>query len=98
LGDEEAGALEVQVGGEIDLANAHALGGDLCHSVDRASERLIVDLSEVTFLDSSAMGMMLKVHNYAMACQKRVTWWNIQPTPNRAIKLMALDQVLDFAP
>jgi anti-anti-sigma factor len=98
MGDDEASPVDVQLGGETDLASAREIGDDLFAAVDRASERLVVDLTDVTFLDSTAMAMMIRVHNYALARSKRVTWWNIQPIAATVIKVIALDQVLDFAP
>jgi anti-anti-sigma factor len=98
MADDEGSRFDVSLGGEIDLTNAPESCEELCAAVDRASERLAVDLAAVTFVDSRAMGMMLHVHNYALARAKRVTWWNVQPNPAAAIEIIALDQVLDFAP
>jgi anti-sigma B factor antagonist len=55
----EGGSL-VRLVGELDLYNAPALRqtlGDIC---SEAPERVIVDLSEVEFIDSTALGALIE--------------------------------------
>ena len=46
--------------GEIDLAHAPELDGELKSMVDEGTTRIIVDLLEVPFLESTALGVLLK--------------------------------------
>ena len=50
----------VSLAGELDLYNAHALRETLIQCCDEAPERLVVDLSEVKFIDSTALGVLIE--------------------------------------
>ena len=54
------GGCVVRLGGELDLYNAHALRETLIQCCDEAPERLVVDLSEVKFIDSTALGVLIE--------------------------------------
>jgi anti-sigma B factor antagonist len=49
----------VQPHGEIDVLTAPTLGRRLLKLVDEGKTRLIVDLSRVTFMDSTGIGVLL---------------------------------------
>ena len=61
--ESDTSALLVELGGEIDLANAGALGDALRRSTGPLPT--VVDLTAVSFIDSSGIAMMLRVHQYA---------------------------------
>jgi anti-sigma B factor antagonist len=56
----EGAAVIVRLSGELDLYNAPVLRETLAAAVDLAPERLIVDLGEVAFVDSTALGVLLE--------------------------------------
>jgi anti-anti-sigma factor len=89
--------LTVELAGEIDLANATELGDDLCRAIDRASVAIVVDLSQVTFIDSSAIAMMIRVHKYADTLDRTVTWQGAKPGQLRVLELVGVNQVLALA-
>jgi anti-sigma B factor antagonist len=61
LGVEERGdALLVRLAGELDLYNAHAVRETLLEATARSPERLVVDLSEVLFVDSTVLGVLIE--------------------------------------
>jgi len=49
----------VHVGGEIDVYTAPALRERLDQEIDRGQHDLVVDLSEVTFMDSTGLGVLV---------------------------------------
>jgi anti-sigma B factor antagonist len=51
----------VHVSGEVDLATCPQLRDVLAELVDRGVHHLIVDLDQVTFLDSSGIGVLIGV-------------------------------------
>jgi anti-sigma B factor antagonist len=53
-------AIVVALAGEIDLYNTPAVRTALLEAVGRAPRRLVVDLAEVTFLDSTALGALVE--------------------------------------
>ena len=58
--EERDGAVVVQLAGELDLYNAHAVRDELLAAAARAPDRLVVDLSGVTFIDSTGLGVLIE--------------------------------------
>jgi anti-anti-sigma factor len=83
----------IELGGDIDLEKARAIGDDLCNAIHRRGS-ILVDLSGVTFLDSSGIGMMIRVHNYAETWRQAVVWRGARPEQRRILSLTGVDQVL----
>src|SRR4051812_14237911 len=54
--EDRDGAIVVLLAGELDLYNAHEVREQLLAQAGRAPERLVVDLSRVTFIDSTGLG------------------------------------------
>ena len=84
----------IELAGKIDMANAESLGDRLCQALDLTRGGLVVDMTAVTFIDSSAMAMMLRVQHAASKQNSTVTWRAIQPLPAKALAVIGLDQVL----
>jgi anti-sigma B factor antagonist len=57
------GAVVVNLAGELDLYNANAVRDALLACCDEEPERLIVDLSEVKFIDSTALGVLIEARS-----------------------------------
>ena len=62
LGVEEVnGARVVRLAGELDLYNANVVRDSLLEATDDgAPERIVVDLSEVEFMDSTTLGVLIE--------------------------------------
>src|SRR4051812_12118121 len=58
--DQHDGAWVVRLGGELDLYNADAVRETLRAVTGKAPERLVLDLSEVSFIDSTALGALIE--------------------------------------
>jgi len=54
------GSIVVSLAGELDLYNAHIVREALLACCDEAPDRLIVDLSDVKFIDSTALGVLIE--------------------------------------
>ena len=69
------GVTVVSVKGELDLSTAPALREQLLNLfVDRVSlEHLIIDLGQVPFIDSTALGVLVGAHRRLDAGQGRMT-------------------------
>ena len=57
---EQDGAVVVRLAGELDLYNAEVVREALAEAAGREPERLVVDLGEVSFLDSTALGVLIE--------------------------------------
>ena len=53
-------ACVVQLGGELDLYNADNVRTALADVCAKSPERVVVDLSEVEFIDSTALGVLIE--------------------------------------
>jgi anti-sigma B factor antagonist len=53
------GVIVVEVGGEIDVASAPELRDCLNQTIDAGSRRLVVDLRQVSFIDSEGLGVLV---------------------------------------
>jgi anti-sigma B factor antagonist len=54
-------AIVVHLQGELDLYNADELRSAFSGAIDGGATRLVVDLDEVEFVDSTALGVLLEV-------------------------------------
>ncbi len=59
----ESGAVVVGLAGELDLYNANDVREALLAVCGEEPARLIVDLAEVTFIDSTALGVLIEVRS-----------------------------------
>jgi anti-sigma B factor antagonist len=61
LGVEQVGtAYVIRLGGELDLYNAAQVRAALVDACAQAPERIVVDLGEVEFVDSTALGVLIE--------------------------------------
>ena len=56
----EGKAAVVRLAGELDLYTADAVREALVRALDPAPERVVVDLADVTFIDSTALGVLIE--------------------------------------
>jgi anti-sigma B factor antagonist len=59
--DLEPGTTVVAVAGELDLASAPNLKWTLNDAITNGARRLVLDMSRVTFIDSTALGVLVGV-------------------------------------
>ncbi|HEY1366252.1 MAG TPA: STAS domain-containing protein [Gaiellaceae bacterium] len=56
----DGGATVVELAGELDLYNAHVVRDTLLECCGEGPARLVVDLSAVEFVDSTALGVLVE--------------------------------------
>jgi anti-sigma B factor antagonist len=61
--DRREGAVVVSLAGELDLYNAEQVRSGLLDAVTDGPELLVVDLAEVTFIDSTALGVLIEARS-----------------------------------
>lgn len=57
------GALVLHLAGEIDLYNANELRDALLQALDSKPTRVVVDLTDVHFVDSTALGVLVEARS-----------------------------------
>jgi anti-sigma B factor antagonist len=73
--------------GDLDLAAAPELRARL---VEFAGKNVTLDFSDVTFLDSTAIGVLVAAHDRSVRAGKRITIHGVQPGQLRMFELMGL--------
>jgi len=58
--EKQGGACVVKLAGELDLYNAPQVREALADACGNSAERVVVDLSEVEFIDSTALGVLIE--------------------------------------
>ena len=60
-GEQQGTLCLVRVHGEIDLSNAQEVSSAIGSVMGRESRRLVVDLSNITYLDSAGVALLLRL-------------------------------------
>jgi anti-anti-sigma factor len=90
----DADAARVLVTGEFDLDNAPALSAALAKALADV-DHVVVDLSGMTFMDSSALRAIVLAYEAALDVGKRLTLVNPQPPVRRIFEIVELSRMLD---
>jgi anti-sigma B factor antagonist len=87
--DPTSGAPVIGIGGEVDLSNAATLQSKVDELVGSDVDRVVLDLSALTFIDSSGIAVLVRLHNRVGAVDVR------HPTAvvRRILKVTGLQQV-----
>ena len=95
--DRARAADVVVVGGDVDLHSAPELREQLERvSNEDHPSRIVVDLSEATFLDSMALGVLLAAKRSAEARGKRFVIVAATPEIRRIFEITMLDSVFEL--
>jgi anti-sigma B factor antagonist len=87
---DPTGVATVAVSGDVDIANADALKATVVSVVADAPERLVFDLSDLRFIDSAGIAVLLHATEYDTA----VELLNPSPAVRRVVELTGLTAVL----
>jgi len=88
------GRIVVHVAGEVDLANAPELDQQLATVMGQSPTQLVVDLTEVTFMDSTGLGVLVRALKRSRELEIRL---DLIVTNERVLKVFGitgLDTVL----
>jgi anti-sigma B factor antagonist len=96
-GQSHAGE-KLNVSGELDIGRAPALEREIAHAVDGNGRRLRLDISGLTFVDTTGPRAILHVHNAIEARGGRVVFEKPQREVRAVLRLLGLDQALDITP
>jgi anti-anti-sigma factor len=77
-----------ELGGELDLASAPQVARDLLgFALDTLSSTVILDCSDLTFIDSSGLDMLVQLSRLS---EKRIELVNVPPGPRRVFEVTGL--------
>jgi anti-sigma B factor antagonist len=84
------GVVSIAPAGEVDLANAAQLAEAVSAAVERRPDRLVFDLTDLRFIDSAGIAVLVTATNALQDVRVR----NPSPIVSRVIELTGLAEVL----
>lgn len=92
--DATGGVIAVRVRGELDMSAAPSLLNDLATATP-ADANCVVDLSEVTFIDSTAIGALVAAGQARTASGGRLQLGPRSSVVGRVLEIAGLDQTTE---
>lgn len=93
--DQQGGALTVYLCGEIDHCAAEGLRNEIeMQIVKRNTNRLVLDFSQVSFMDSSGIGMIIGRYKTMHARGGSVEACGLHPPVDRLFHLAGLHRII----
>ena len=95
LSDEsiDDGRRVVAVRGEIDLFTAPQLKETLTDAIEGGAKGIVVDLSDTTFLDSTALGVLIGAVKRLRQAEGALAIVNTDPNIAKTFEITGLDQI-----
>jgi anti-sigma B factor antagonist len=87
-GSDDSGAPVIALSGEVDLSNAAVLQSKIDDLVGSDAERVVLDLASLSFIDSSGIAVLVRLHNRIGSVQIR----NPTPMVGRIVQITGLEQ------
>ena len=91
--ETEPGHYTVRVSGELDIASVEHLAGAMNALLQLQTERLELDVSELKFMDSSGIALLVQITNQFGPCAVR----GASPLIRRVIVATGLGEILRLA-
>ncbi|MCI8477569.1 MAG: STAS domain-containing protein [Oscillospiraceae bacterium] len=96
-GTEEGRVLTLAITGEIDHHQAGALMRELDRQIDSClPKQLMVDLSGVTFMDSSGIAVLLRLYRQIRALDGAICVQHVPDQAARVLNAAGLDKLMPF--
>src|SRR3954469_17775556 len=92
------GQIELHVRGDLDIATSGLLGRELHSLLDLDLPYLGVDLSGVSFIDSSALSVLVRTHERAQNRGHRMQLLHPSPACVKVFTITGLDHVFGLPP
>jgi anti-sigma B factor antagonist len=91
---DTSGEVELSIAGELDLASVETVRRGIDEVIGTAPRRIVFDLGDLTFMDSSGIAMMLQLANRVDDIEIR----NATPIVRRVIEATGLTTALGLQP
>jgi anti-sigma B factor antagonist len=88
----------VAVAGEIDLFTAPELKATLAEVAESGRSRIVVDLTKTTFLDSTALGVLIGAVKRLRSRDGVLTIANVDQNIAKTFEITGLDQIFTIRP
>lgn len=88
--------LTITIQGRFDF-NAHQAFRDAYQRLDSSPKRYVVDLNGATYLDSSALGMLLLLRDHAGSDEANIRLINCNPDVRKVLSVSNFEQLFVIA-
>lgn len=95
--EREGDVHTLRLSGELDLATAPDVQRELEHVEATDAESIVLDLSELTFMDSTGVRLLVTAHARARADSNRLTLLRGGRAVQRILHLSGVEALLPFA-
>jgi anti-sigma B factor antagonist len=92
------GVTVIMVSGEMDAENSTQLGEELDHLLAEGARKLVIDLGQVGFMNSSGLATLFRYYKLARSNCGDVSLVALQPPVRQAFQLTRLERVFDLQP
>lgn len=92
----EQDRIRVYVTGELDLATAPLLEQPLTNALEAGFDKLVLDLTDLTFIDSSGLRLVIQTHRKAADIDASLTVEGAHGAPLKAFELAGLTSYLEL--
>jgi anti-anti-sigma factor len=80
--------------GEVDMASAPVLWGAIVEALAGHSGQVVLDLSDVSFIDSQGINVLVRVHKECNIDRERLIVRAPQPQARKVLEMTGLDKIL----
>lgn len=92
------GTAIVEVAGELDLYTAPRLKETLLATLENDASRIVVDMTDVHFIDSSALGVLIGAVKRLHSREGRLVLVSLDENVNWIFQITGLNNVFDIYP
>ena len=98
LGELSDAEAILHVSGEVDIVAAPELRDAMARAFDYGAVRLVLDCSDLTFMDSSGLGALVEAHARAQKEDRAFVLRNLNDSIMKLLETTGLHVVLRIAP
>lgn len=95
--EREGDTLTIALSGELDLATADGLDAEIERAETSDAASIVLDLSGLTFMDSTGVRLLIQAHTRSRANGDRLTLLRGPATVQRVMELSGVVALLPFA-
>jgi anti-sigma B factor antagonist len=92
----ESLVLVVELSGEIDPATTGKLRAELRETVATAGSQVVLDLGQVSFMDSTGLHLLLEVKSWCEEAGGSLRLTSVHGEPGRVLDICGFDQLMDI--
>ncbi len=92
--DRSDGEVTARLSGDLDIVTSEGIKRELAQFLDDGCTRLRLDLTDVGFVDSSGLGVLVAIHRHAEARGGQFVVLSVPPPVQRLFEITRLGDLL----